>query len=79
MLPLVFDELACMVWHDFDNQNAQCIVNLCNKAPMLPGICPPPIKTSTQLLYEGTGPSNHDVSLLMARIMDDTSMVAYEG
>ena len=66
--------MACF-WH----QNAQCIVNFCNKSPVMPHICHPSIKTSTQLLYEGTGPSNHDVSLLMARIMDDTSMVAYEG
>jgi hypothetical protein len=68
-----------MVMACFGHQNAQCIVNLCNKSPVVPHICHPPIKTSTQLLYEGTGPSNHDVSLLMARIMDDTSMVAYEG
>ena len=66
--------MACF-WH----QNAQCIVNFCNKSPVVPHKCHPPIKTSTQLLYEGTGPSNQDVSLLMARIMDDTSMMAYEG
>ena len=79
LLPLVFDELVHMVWNGFDNQNAQCIVNLCNKSPVVPHKCHPLIKTSTQLLYEATEPSNHDVPLTMARVMDDTFMVAYEG
>jgi hypothetical protein len=54
-------------------------VNLCNKSPMLPHICHPPIKTSSQLLYQVIGLSISAVSLTVTRIMDDTSMVAYEG
>jgi len=63
----------------FWQSKCSCIVNLCNKSTMVTHKCHPPIKTSTQLLYEATGPSNHDVSLTMARAMDDTFMVAYEG
>ena len=41
---------------------------------MLPHKCHPPIKTPSQLLYQATGLLNHDVSLIMACAMDDTSM-----
>jgi hypothetical protein len=54
-------------------------VNLCNKSPMLPHICHPPIETSSQLLYQVIGLSISAVLLTVTRIMDDTSMVAYEG
>ncbi len=54
-------------------------MNLCNKSPMLPHICHPPIETSSQLLYQVIGLSISAVLLTVTRIMDDTSMVAYEG
>jgi hypothetical protein len=77
-MPLVFDELAHMVWHVFDGQNLRCIVNLCNKSQILPHKCHPLIKTSSQLLYQVIEHSINAVLLTMTRIIDDTSMVAYE-
>jgi hypothetical protein len=50
----------------FDCQNTQCMVNLCNKSPMLPHKCHPPIEISSQLINQATGLSNNDVSLTMA-------------